>query len=183
MTLFFVFRYGSAVFPLFLPLCFQQHTRINLGFLCSSNYSVRILSFLFMYLSEITFYYSENAYWNLLKKFPSVIGFSRGRILGLNLDRSIRSFPPCCSVISAKGFYVPPPSRSDLKLVCNVNTVLYMETSSLSILKIMPWNLNEIVRSWIRLLCPSLTGCTKIYLSLAAFGVIFQDHRLLSVHC
>jgi hypothetical protein len=41
----------------------------------------------------------------------------------------------------------PPSSKSGLKLVCNVNIVQYMETSCLRFLKLMPRNLNEIVRS------------------------------------
>jgi hypothetical protein len=47
----------------------------------------------------------------------------------------------------SNGFYPPPPLiKSVLKLVCNVNN-LYVETSSLKTLKIMPRNLNEIVCS------------------------------------
>ncbi len=57
-------------------------------------------------------------------------------------------FPPCYSESPLKKDFTPPPpsSKSGLKLVCNVNI-----TYSLRTLKIMLRNLNEIVRSWIRL--------------------------------
>ncbi len=48
----------------------------------------------------------------------------RGRILGCNWDKSLKSFPPCYSTTS-NGFYsIPLPlNKSSLKLVCNVNIV------------------------------------------------------------
>ncbi len=71
---------------------------------------------------------------------------TRGRILGRNWDKSLESFPPCYS--QSPLVTVPPTlSKSGLKLVCNVT--LYPE--SLRTLKIMPRNLNDIVRSCIQL--------------------------------
>jgi hypothetical protein len=62
------------------------------------------------------------------------------------------NFPPCYSQSYILTDFNPTPllSKSGLKLVCNVN--LYTKTSNLRTLKIMPSNLNEILRSWIRLL-------------------------------
>ncbi len=51
----------------------------------------------------------------------------RGRILGRKWDKNHNSFPPCYSQFHGhlyKGFYPPappPPSKSGMKLVCNVN--------------------------------------------------------------
>ncbi len=69
----------------------------------------------------------------------SHLALSRGRILGRNWDKSLKSFPPCyCTGTSTNGFYPPPPphppppSKSGLKLICNVNIVylnLRSETS------------------------------------------------------
>jgi hypothetical protein len=50
----------------------------------------------------------------------------RGRILGRNWDKSLRSFPPCFSQSSLLTDFTPhPPSerKSWLKLVCNLNIV------------------------------------------------------------
>ncbi len=79
-----------------------------------------------------------------------------GRILKCNCDKSLRSFPPCHSQSPLLMDFTPPPllNKSGLKLVCNVK--FYMETSSLRILKVMPRNLIEIVRSWIQLLVCSV---------------------------
>jgi hypothetical protein len=79
----------------------------------------------------------------------------RGRILGRNWDKSLLAIHSY--LVTSTNSYCPPPrtpppsSKSGLKLVCNVNIVQYMETSCLIFLKLMPRNLNEIVRSWIRL--------------------------------
>ncbi len=50
----------------------------------------------------------------------------RGRILGSNLDKSLKIFPPCCSqspLLRILLLNSPPPSKSGLKLVCNENNV------------------------------------------------------------
>ncbi len=48
----------------------------------------------------------------------------RGRILGRNWDKSLKSFPPCYSQSPlVTDFIPPPPSKSGLKLVCYVNVV------------------------------------------------------------
>jgi len=75
-----------------------------------------------------------------------------GRILGRNWDKSLKEFSPLLfKVISTNEFYSPPPWT---KVVwnCFVMSTSYMETSSLRSLKIMPRNLNDIVRSWMRFL-------------------------------
>ncbi len=50
---------------------------------------------------------------------------SRSRILGRKWDKILGVFPLLFTVISTKGFSSPPPppSKSGLKLVCNVNIV------------------------------------------------------------
>ncbi len=70
-----------------------------------------------------------------------------GVILGRNWDKSFKSFPPC---YSQSPLLLRPPSWA--KVVWNwFVSKFYTETSSLRPLKIMPRNLNKIVRSWIRL--------------------------------
>jgi hypothetical protein len=68
-------------------------------------------------------------------KFLDVIG-TKVFLLAIPRHQYQRNLPP-----------PPPPEQNGLKLVCNVNIVQYMETSSLGTLKIMPRNLNKIVRS------------------------------------
>ncbi len=78
----------------------------------------------------------------------------KGQILGRNPDKSLKScVPPCYSQSPLlRDFTSPPPlplSKSGLKLVCNVNIAhghLKYENS-----RDYAWDLNEIVRSWIRL--------------------------------
>jgi hypothetical protein len=49
---------------------------------------------------------------------------ARGRILGHYWDKSLKSFPPCYSQSPLLTDLPPlPPSKSGLKLVCNVNIV------------------------------------------------------------
>jgi hypothetical protein len=78
------------------------------------------------------------------------------------------------TVISTNGFYspLPPPSwpKSGSKLVCNVN-VVYRNPKS----EIMPRNLNEIVRSWIR-----LQANTEYTLPLVVFLFSVQQTELAS---
>jgi hypothetical protein len=76
---------------------------------------------------------------------------TRGRILGRNWDKSLKSFPPCYSQSPLPTDFTLPPWA---KVVWNwfVMETVYMETSSLRTLQIKPRNFNEIVRSWIRLL-------------------------------
>jgi hypothetical protein len=64
---------------------------------------------------------------------------ARGRILGRNCDKSLKSFAPCYLQYSTNGFYLPlPPPPREKK---------YTETSSLRTLKIMPRNLRKVMRS------------------------------------
>jgi hypothetical protein len=83
-------------------------------------------------------FFRHQACYSLL---PAKIGGQADRVISLCkykvIDFTSRLPPP-----------PPPPSKSGLKLVCDVNIVLYTETSRLTTLKIMPRNLNEIVRSW-----------------------------------
>ncbi len=64
---------------------------------------------------------------------------TRGGLLRRNWDKSLKSFPPCYSPQQTDLTPPPPPQQKCFK------------TSSLRTPKILPRNLNEIVRSWIRL--------------------------------
>jgi hypothetical protein len=79
-----------------------------------------------------------------------------GRIIKCNCEKGLRNFPLCHSQSPLLMDFTPPPllNKSGLILVCNVK--LYMKTSSLRTLKIMPRNLIEIVRLWTRLLVCSV---------------------------
>ena len=82
-----------------------------------------------------------------------------GRILGRNEDKSLKSIPTCYR--SHKRILLPPPlppSKSGLKLVCNVNIVYGNLKSENSQEYSMTRNLNEIVRSLIRLLDSPAVG-------------------------
>jgi hypothetical protein len=68
-----------------------------------------------------------------------VASLNRGRILGRNWDKSVKSFPPLYSQ-SHQLTPPPPPSNSGLKLVCTVMQILYTESSSLRTRKIMRRN-------------------------------------------
>ncbi len=83
----------------------------------------------------------------LYKKYCTLY---RGRILRRSWDKSLESFPPCYSQSPLLTDFnpPPPPKKSELKLVCNVNIVYGNLKSSESS---QPRNLNEIVHSWIRL--------------------------------
>ncbi len=72
----------------------------------------------------------------------------RGLIHGRNWEKSLNSIPHCYSQSTVLTDVTPPSP-----LVWNwfVMLTLDTETSSLRTLKIMPRNLNEIVRSWMRL--------------------------------
>ncbi len=50
---------------------------------------------------------------------------SRGRIPGRNWDKSLKNFPSCYSQSTLLTDFTvhPPQSKSDLKLICNVNIV------------------------------------------------------------
>jgi hypothetical protein len=66
----------------------------------------------------------------------------------------------------------PPPSKSGLKLVCNVNIVFgNLKSENSQDYKIMPRNLNESVRSWIRL-------CGLPFLSLRKISLVFFNKFL-----
>jgi hypothetical protein len=61
----------------------------------------------------------------LLSRLPNSCA-SRGRILGRNRDKNLKSFPPCYSQSPLLTDFTPPPpslSKSALKLVCNGNIV------------------------------------------------------------
>ncbi len=95
--------------------------------------------------------------WNFFilgsTRFTVSLGGSWGRILGRNWDKSLRCFASCYSQPPLLMDFTPPPpppSKSGLKLVCNEK--IFMETSSLRTLKIMPRNLNKIVCLRFRLL-------------------------------
>ncbi len=77
--------------------------------------------------------------------------WTRGQFLGHNWDKSLKNFLLAIHSHLYYGFTPPPPppSKSGLKLVCNVNIVY--GNLSLRTLQIVPRNLNEFVRSWIRL--------------------------------
>jgi hypothetical protein len=71
----------------------------------------------------------------------------RGRILGHNWDKSQEFSSLLFTVTSTNGFYPPPPpSKSGLKLVCNVR-IVYTEISNLRTLKIMPRNLRKFMNA------------------------------------
>ncbi len=75
-----------------------------------------------------------------------------------------------------------PLSKGGLKLVCNVNTVT--ETFSLRTLKVVPRNLNESVRSWIRL----QESCSGRLVASTTIVLCAQYHLLTSLvkntqHC
>ncbi len=66
------------------------------------------------------------------RKFPPEVwgkggggDLNRGRILGRNWDKSLKSFPPCYSQSPLLTDFTPHPplSKSGLKLVCNINIV------------------------------------------------------------
>ncbi len=97
---------------------------------------------------------------------------ARGRFLGRNSVKSLKSFPPCCSKSPLQLYleiYTSSNSHNLLKFLQFSNCTLksrkeenliknqtpfpmdqeiHTETSSLRTLKIMPRNLSEIVRSW-----------------------------------
>ncbi len=117
-------------------------------------------SFMVMFSKLLLFFYwlvslrlnSQYADWFVNHEVALSSALFRGRILGRNWDKSLRSFPPCLfTVTSTDEFYPPTPQQ---KLSCSklADITLYTETSSLRTLKIMPRTLNEIVSSWIHLL-------------------------------
>ncbi len=84
------------------------------------------------------------------------------------------------TLTSINWFYSPPPlSKSFLKLICNVNIVRLqyrIDTSNMRTLKIIPRNLNEIVRSWIRLLNENM-----ILLCYAVVRNLRADYKICRV--
>jgi hypothetical protein len=78
-----------------------------------------------------------------------ITGGSRGWILGRNWDKSLKIFPPCYSQSPLLKDFIPPWSKSGLKLVCNGNIVYGNLKSDNS--QVYGRKLNEIVCSWIRL--------------------------------
>jgi hypothetical protein len=95
------------------------------------------------------------ARWALFRWSPEA------KLLDVIGIKSLESFPPCYSQSPILTHFTPPPphppranSKSGLKLFCNVNIVYGNHRSALTI---MSRNLNEIVRSWIRLQSTSAT--------------------------
>ncbi len=74
---------------------------------------------------------------------PELYRENGDRILGHNWDKSLKSFPPS---YSRSPQLTDPPLE---QVICNwfVMLTLYTEASSLTTLKFMPRNLNDIVRS------------------------------------
>ncbi len=111
---------------------------------------------------------------------------NRGRILERNGDKSLKSFPPRYSQSPLQTNSPPPPLRG-LKLVCNVNIVHRNFKSDT--LKIMPRNLNKIVRLWIQLLdrqtcwvaCLCVSGSELLTTKMREILVSFtQEHSTLT---
>ncbi len=85
--------------------------------------------------------------FDLLQIFPTDFQYwphwsfhsPEAEFLYVNWDKSLKSFPLCCSQWPQLAGFTPctPLSKSGLKLVCNANRY-YTETSSLRTLKIMP---------------------------------------------
>ncbi len=84
-------------------------------------------------------------------------------------------------------FTPPPPPRA--KVVWNCNVDIVYGTSSLRILKIMPRNLNEIVLSWIQLLCIPVkisvfsmkrSGCLILYILTTNIWLVFPFYRRMN---
>jgi hypothetical protein len=97
-----------------------------------------------------------------------------GRILGRNWDKSLKRFPPCYSQspLLKSRFYSPSQWA---KVVCNWFAMLTLctETSSLRTLKIMPRNLNKIVRSWIQLLISPKKASLRI-----SYDQMIESYRI-----
>jgi hypothetical protein len=83
----------------------------------------------------------------------------------------LKSFPPCYSLSPLLTDFIPlSPSKCGLKLDCNVNIVLFTETSSLRILKIIPRNL-------IKLNVHEFGFCT-VYTDIKTVGIFLQQGNL-----
>jgi hypothetical protein len=72
----------------------------------------------------------------------------RGRILGRNWDKGLKSFPPFYSQSPLLTDILPPPPLSKSGLLCK-HCIRKPQVLELS--RLLTKNLNEIVRSWIRL--------------------------------
>ncbi len=123
---------------------------------------------------------------------------SRGRILGGNPDKSLKSFPPCYFTSTALpwDFYFfkltqlltvsivhcctlekgGKPDRKPHPLPYGLRNP-YTEISSLRTLKIMPRNLKETVRSWIR-----FNFLVILTLSTCPLLLIWNDSLTLQVY-
>ncbi len=75
---------------------------------------------------------------------------TEAKFWGVIGTKILRVFSLLFTVTSTNGFYAPSPPPTT-KVAWNWFVTWYPETSSLRTLKIKPRNLNEIVRSWIRL--------------------------------
>jgi hypothetical protein len=92
----------------------------------------------------------------------------RGRILRRNWDKSLKSFPLAIQSHN----YTNKLSKIGMKLVCNVNIVYGNLKSENS--QEYAQNLNDIVRSWIRLriICPLKLRGRKVWLNQVACSAV-----------
>jgi hypothetical protein len=88
----------------------------------------KVLSILVTPHCECTITYGEplclSSYTLLSEDSPRKLGprfETRGRNLGRNWDKSLKSFPPCYSQSPLLTDSPPPPTKNGLKLVCNIN--------------------------------------------------------------
>ncbi len=98
-----------------------------------------ILRIFGLILVEINLFLHFYTFHHVLREMHNFFDFkcitsleSRGRILGRNRDKSLKSFPPCHSKSQSSlitDFTPPYLSKSGLKLVCNVNIVFGNLTS------------------------------------------------------
>ncbi len=71
---------------------------------------------------------------------------ARGAFLGRNLDKSLKNFSPCFSESPQQTYFTPPPlppppSKSGLKLVCNVSIVQNLKSkNSQDYIQTPQWN-------------------------------------------
>jgi len=97
----------------------------------------------------------KRLHWDIQNPLPAslITNPHWGRILGHHWDTSSKCFPRCYSQSLLRWILLPPlppPSKSGLKLVCTRN-IVYGNLKSENFKDYTQRNLNEIVRSWIRL--------------------------------
>jgi hypothetical protein len=101
--------------------------------------------------------------------FSTIALFSRGRILERNWDKSLKSFPSCYSQSPLLTDFTSPTPWSEM-----VRNIVY---GNLRTFKIMPRNLNVIVRSWIRLLAFSYIQIITRHSALGAIVLSPANHQ------